>query len=99
MAGDFNTVHYPHERVGVDRLTVAMMEFSDFIDEMNLIDFHLKGFSYTWSNNKDILAMCWTDRFLVSTRWEGTFWIYFMEATSENRVRSMPNITRPSRDA
>lgn len=38
VAGDFNVIHYPSERLGCDRFTLAMHEFSDVIKGLNLID-------------------------------------------------------------
>jgi hypothetical protein len=36
------------------RLSVAMLEFSDFISEQGPMDLPLVGGSFTWSNNQDI---------------------------------------------
>lgn len=41
VAGDFNAVHFPTERVGAYRLTLAMTEFSDYIGYTNLVYFPL----------------------------------------------------------
>ena len=45
--GDFNVVGFPSERLGGLRLTLAMENFSEFIEELNLIDLPLEGGSYT----------------------------------------------------
>ena len=54
--GDFNIVHFPSERRGETRLTLAM-EISEFIKDLNLIDLPLEGGSYTWSSGSNQLAM------------------------------------------
>ena len=41
VAGDFNAVHFPSERVGAYRLTLAMTEFLDYIGYTNLVYFPL----------------------------------------------------------
>ena len=48
--GDFNIVRFPSELLGGSRLTTAMKNFSEFIEELNLIDLPLEGGSYTWSS-------------------------------------------------
>ena len=45
--GDFNIIRFPSERLGRSRLTPAMEIFSEFIEELNLIDLPLEGGSYT----------------------------------------------------
>ncbi len=48
--GDFNVVHFPSKRLGCMSFSPAMMEFSDWIDQLNLVDLPLVGGTYTWSN-------------------------------------------------
>ena len=45
--GDFNIIRFPSERLGRSHLTPAMEIFSEFIEELNLIDLPLEGGSYT----------------------------------------------------
>ena len=45
--GDFNIIRFPSERLGRSRLTSAIEIFSEFIEELNLIDLPLEGGSYT----------------------------------------------------
>ena len=38
----YSLVRYPHERLGCTRFSLAMVEFSDFIEDHNLIDLPLE---------------------------------------------------------
>ena len=54
---DFNIVRFPSERLGNSRLTPAMELFSEFVEDLNLIDLPLEGGSYTWSRGSDWPSM------------------------------------------
>ena len=68
--GDFNVVRFPSERLGGLRLTLAMENFFEFIEELNLIDLPLEEGSYTWSSGSNQPSMSKIDRVLVSHDWE-----------------------------
>ena len=44
--------------------------FSEFVEDLNLIDLPLEGGSYTWSRGSDRPSMSRIDRVLVSHDWE-----------------------------
>jgi endonuclease/exonuclease/phosphatase family metal-dependent hydrolase len=73
IGGDFNVTRFPIERPRDVRLNAAMMEFSDFIIEQDLMDLPLTGGPFTWSNNQEIPSWSRLDRFLVSLDWEVKF--------------------------
>ena len=51
--GDFNVVRFPSEQRGGSRLTPAMEKFSEFIEDLNLIDLPLEGGRFTWSSGTE----------------------------------------------
>jgi hypothetical protein len=54
IGGDFNVTHVPSERSGEARFCQALVEFSNFIFYLGLMDlFPLVGASFMWSNNRD----------------------------------------------
>ena len=46
-------VRFPSERLGGSCLTLAMEYFSEFIEELSLINLPLEGGSYTWSSGSN----------------------------------------------
>uniref|UniRef100_A0A2N9H0K3 Reverse transcriptase domain-containing protein n=1 Tax=Fagus sylvatica TaxID=28930 RepID=A0A2N9H0K3_FAGSY len=73
IGGDFNVVQFPSEKLGLMSFNSTMHEFNDFISECGLLDIPLEGGLFTWSNNRDVLAMSKIDRFLFSPTWADHF--------------------------
>ena len=84
---DFNIVHFPSERLRGSRLTPAMENFSEFIEELSLIDLPLEGGSYTWSSDLDQPSMSRINRALVSYDCED----YFPDVTQRVLPRPISN--------
>lgn len=61
------------EKKNCSRISRAMTDFYEFIDDMGLLDPHLVGGKYTWrkGNRHDIAARL--NRFLVSYEWDEGF--------------------------
>ncbi|KAK8681905.1 hypothetical protein V6N13_054304 [Hibiscus sabdariffa] len=66
LGGDFNIVRNAEEKVGMVTQRGAMKAFSDFIDDLSLIDLPLHGEKFTWSNLRDIPSTSRIDRYLLS---------------------------------
>jgi hypothetical protein len=72
--GDFNVIRFPSERLRCRRLTPPMLDFSDFIEDLNLVDLPLGGGGqYTWSSGTENPSLSRIDRFLISSDWEDHF--------------------------
>ncbi|PWA50859.1 RNA-directed DNA polymerase, eukaryota, Nucleotide-binding alpha-beta plait domain protein [Artemisia annua] len=65
IMGDFNEVHWEHERFGSVFNQQGAMVFNKFISSASLIDLPLDGYSFTWSH-KSASKMSKLDRFLIS---------------------------------
>lgn len=70
VGGDFNIVCYPFERLGSNRISSDMRDFSEFIFFMGLLDLPLEGGNITWSNS---LSRSRLDKFLFSPSLEDHF--------------------------
>ena len=73
VCGYFNIIRYPSEKRNCKRRTLGMIEFSDFIEDMDLVDLQLVGGNYTWfkggNNNVDSRI----DKILISKEWDANF--------------------------
>ena len=63
LRGNFNIIRFPSERLGVASFSWAMYGFSDFVSLHGLMDIHMEGGLYTWSNTSSASRL---DRFLFS---------------------------------
>ncbi|XP_070007559.1 uncharacterized protein [Nicotiana sylvestris] len=70
VCGDFNVTRYPSEKRECSRRSRAMVEFSDFIEDMEMIDLRLEGGNYTWFKGDNYTAASRIDRFLISEEWD-----------------------------
>ena len=66
VAGDFNIVRFPSKHSGTAAFSAAMMEFSHFISDLDLVDIPLLGVRFTWSNNSENTSGSRIDCFLFS---------------------------------
>ncbi|WMV31904.1 hypothetical protein MTR67_025289 [Solanum verrucosum] len=73
IGGDFNVCRYEHERYNCIRRSQDMKDFSEFIQDMGLIDLPLHGATYTWTRGEDFLQASRIDRFLISAEWNEFF--------------------------
>lgn len=70
ICGDFNITRYPSERANCSRITRAMAEFSEWINDMELIDPPLFGGSFTWRRGDNHRSASRIERYLFSHQWE-----------------------------
>ncbi|KAK4596364.1 hypothetical protein RGQ29_014409 [Quercus rubra] len=63
LGGDFNIIRFPSERLGAASFSRAMNGFSDFVSLHGLMDIHMEGGLFTWSNSSSASRL---DRFLFS---------------------------------
>lgn len=73
VCGDFNVTRYASEKRNCNRRTRAMLEFSDFIEDMELIDLQLDGDSFTWFKGDNRVPASRIDRILLSEEWDASF--------------------------
>ena len=50
LGGDFNIIRFPSECLRAASFSRAMHGFSDFVSLHGLMDIHMEGGLYTWSN-------------------------------------------------
>lgn len=66
LMGDFNVVRSAEEKIGMTLNQAALNVFSDFIENLGLIDLPLVGGKFTWCSNREMATVCRLDRFLVA---------------------------------
>lgn len=70
ISADFNVTCFPSERSGGSNYNSAMLDFSNFISDQDLLDIPLAGGSFTWLNSREHPSWSRIDRFLVFYDWE-----------------------------
>ncbi|KAG5619805.1 hypothetical protein H5410_005023 [Solanum commersonii] len=73
VCGDFNVSRYVSEKRNGVRRAKGMREFSDLIEDMNLIDLHLENANLTWFKGDTGKIASRIDRILVSQEWDDSF--------------------------
>lgn len=48
VCGYFNTIRFPLKKKNCNRTNKPMTEFSEFVEDMELVDHHLSGGTFTW---------------------------------------------------
>jgi hypothetical protein len=61
LIGDFHVLGFPLERLGCNVYYSGMAGFSEFIINLNLVDFPLECGAYGWLNNQDPHSMSQID--------------------------------------
>lgn len=69
VSRDFNTVRHPSEKKNCNRIKKSMTDFSEFIEDMELIDFDLTCGQFSWKQGDRQATAARLDRFLVSEGW------------------------------
>jgi hypothetical protein len=100
--GDFNIIRFPSERnkKGVHKHTGI---FNSIINAFELIDLHMTGGKYTWSNNQTDPTLERLDKFLVRKSWQKLFplsLVYKMprELSDHNPLIISLNMNQPWRN-
>ncbi|XP_074288617.1 uncharacterized protein LOC141613774 [Silene latifolia] len=75
LAGDFNTVISPDERLGGNTKHEDMEDFIDCLDKCGMSDIAATGAFFTWTNKQDAGHMKCSrlDRFLINNDWLAVF--------------------------
>ena len=66
VMGDFNVVLHSGERTGLSLCAPSMQDFSNWINDLNLIDIPLHGLKFTWRRNNSKSRL---DRALCDHEW------------------------------
>ncbi|GMI98534.1 hypothetical protein HRI_003522700 [Hibiscus trionum] len=88
LGGDFNIVLNEEERIGVSFNKRAVRIFSQFIEDLSLVDIPLKGSYFTWSNHRGVPSFSRLDRFLLSVdflnSWPNLLQVSFPKGISDH---------------
>lgn len=90
ICGDFNVCKFPSEKRDCSKRNSAMREFSDCIEDMDLVDPQLGSESYTWYKGDNHTTASRIDRILVSIEWNNLFNILKQTTFAKSDFRSCP---------
>ncbi|RVW46135.1 Transposon TX1 uncharacterized 149 kDa protein [Vitis vinifera] len=73
IGGDFNITLFSRERSGQRRISSAMRNFAEIVNDLGLVDLPLQGGDFTWNGGLHNQSWARLDRFLVSPSWIDQF--------------------------
>jgi len=73
VGGDFNIIRFTSEKNKPSSLSKHSHLFNNIISIYELIDIHMVGGRFTWSNNLDVPTLERLDRILMSKGWDDSF--------------------------
>lgn len=73
VCGDFNTARFPSEKKNCSRISRAMTDLSNFIEDLGLLDPHLVGGKYIWRKEDRHDTTSRLDRLFLSDEWDEVF--------------------------
>ncbi|RVW68028.1 Transposon TX1 uncharacterized 149 kDa protein [Vitis vinifera] len=90
IGGDFNITLFSRERSGQRRISSAMRNFAEIVDDLGLVDLPLQGGDFTWNGGLHNQTWARLDRFMVSPSWMDQF-SGINQCRLPRGVRSFPN--------
>ncbi|WMV19032.1 hypothetical protein MTR67_012417 [Solanum verrucosum] len=66
-------MRYPSEKKNCNRINKGMTDFSDFIEDLELVDPELSGGKYIWKKGDRHTTAARLDKILFSEEWEANF--------------------------
>ena len=73
VCGYFNIIRYPSEKRNCKRRTLDIIEFSDLIEDMDMVYLQLVGGNYTWFKGGNNNVASRIDKILISKEWDANF--------------------------
>ena len=73
VGGDFNIIRYASEKNNDSGVHMHTGLFNSIISTLDLLDIHMTGEKFTWSNNHSDPTLERLDRVLVNKDWESIF--------------------------
>ena len=73
VCGYLNIIRYPSEKRNCKRRTLDIIEFSDLIEDMDMVYLQLVGGNYTWFKGGNNNVASRIDKILISKEWDANF--------------------------